>query len=141
MKFKLYLISIFACIVLTACGQGSSTSSDTRGKQSNFVGTQTIILNNDGNTASEVDDLVLTLNGDVITIVDEDFSATDQLNAQNQFSLSSPMFSTSSGGVTCTGNVSYSGQLNDTNVSGSISGEFNCSGIIFDVTGSFTGAR
>lgn len=141
MKIKLFLLSIFSCITLAACGQGSSTSSDARGKQSNFVGSQTIVLDNNGNTASEVDDLVLTINGDVITIVDEDFSSTSQLSADNRFSLSSPLFSTSSGGITCTGSVNYSGQLIADEISGSISGEFNCSGTIFDVTGSFSTTR
>jgi len=141
MKFKLFLISIIACVVLSACGQGSSTSSDTRGKQGNFVGSQTIILNNEGNTASEVDDFVLQLDGDVVTIIDEDFRATSQIGSNNQFSLSSPMFSTTSNGVTCTGSVAYSGTINGDEVSGDISGEFNCSGIRFDLSGNFSGAR
>lgn len=141
MKFKLYLISIFALIVLTACGQGSSTSSDARAKQANFVGSQTIVLNSEGNTASEVDDFVLKLEGNIVTIIDEDFSATGQLGLDNQFSLSSPMFSTSSDGVTCTGNVNYSGIINGESVSGSIRGEFNCSSVTFDVSGNFSGSR
>ena len=141
MQFKLLLISIVASFILAACGQGSSTSSDTRGKQSNFVGTQTIVLNNGGSIASEVDDLIVQLEGDVITIVDEDFSATGQLSVENQFFLSSPMFSTTSGGITCTGSVNYFGVLNGDRVSGNISGRFNCSNITFEVSGTFSGSR
>ena len=48
-SFRLTLIALTMSI-LVACGQGSSTSSsDTRAKTSNFVGTQTIVLDNEGN--------------------------------------------------------------------------------------------
>jgi len=142
MKFKASLVLwIAALITLSACGQGSSTSNDARARQSSFVGTQTIVLSNGADSASEVDDFVLNVDGEVVTIVDEDFSATGELSPDNQFILSSPIFSTSSDGITCTGSVLYAGGLNGQTVSGSISGQFNCSDITFAVSGEFSGSR
>lgn len=135
---------IFICpllVLLAACGGGSSSSEDARGKANDFIGTQTITLNNAGNSATETDSLTLSVNQQVITLIDEDFNATGALNSDNQFVISSPMFSTTSGGITCTGNVVYNGQIAGNDTDGTIQGEFNCSGTVFDLTGEFSASR
>ena len=139
LNFLLLITSIV--FLLSACGQGGSSSTATKSKVRNFLGEQTIVLTNDGQSASEVDDFILKLTGNVITVVDEDFSATGVLDSENKFSLSSPSFSTSSDGITCSGSVSYSGLIVGDSVTGEITGEFNCSGITFNVTGSFSAER
>ncbi|MGH1426601.1 MAG: hypothetical protein ACRBEE_01575 [Arenicella sp.] len=142
MKSPYFLSFITSFILLiAACGQGGSSSTETKTKVRNFVGQQTIVLTNNGQSASEMDDFILKLTGNVVTVVDEDFSATAVLSSDDTFFLSSPSFSTTSDGITCTGNVSYSGTINGDNVSGDIAGEFNCSGIIFNVTGDFSAER
>ena len=140
MTFRLiFLLAVL--LFIAACGEGSSTSNDIRARQASFVGTQTITLSNGEASVSEQDEFLLNLNEDIVTIVDENFNATSQLDLNNQFSLSSPIFSTSADGVTCTGSVIYSGLINGDQTSGDIQGEFNCSGVIFDVSGSFSGGR
>jgi len=137
MKIRLSLLS---CIVLllAACGGGSSTSDQARAKENNFVGTQTITLSNTEISVVETDNFTLKVDELFVTVVDADFNATGTLNSDNQFVVSSPIFSTTSDAITCSGSVTYNGQIAGSNVSGSIEGEFNCSGTVFDVSGEFS---
>jgi len=137
MQFK-FLVILVLVFFLSACGQGSSSSGEKRSKSNNFDGKQSITLTNGESEATEEDDFVATLEGNIVTIIDENFNAKGELNSQNQFVVSSPMFSTSSAEVTCTGNVVYTGSINGANIIGEIKGEFICSEIVFDVTGSFS---
>ena len=135
--------SLFSCLILllAACGGGSSTSDEAGAEENNFVGTQTITLSNADISVTETDNFTLAVDEQVVTIVDEDFNATGTLNSDNQFVVSSPIFSTTSDGVTCSGSVTYSGQIVGENTTGNIQGEFNCSGTVFDVSGEFSAAR
>jgi len=140
MQGKLIIVSAFV-VFLTACGQGSISSGENRSKSNSFDGTQSITLTNGTSSATEEDDFVATLEGNIVTIIDENFSAKGELNSQKGFVVSSPMFSTSTAEVTCTGNVIYTGSINGANIIGEIKGEFICSEIVFDVTGSFSGTN
>ena len=134
--------SLFSCLILllAACGGGSSTSDEAGAEENNFVGTQTITLSNADISVTETDNFTLAVDEQVVTVVDEDFNATGTLNSDNQFVVSSPIFSTTSDGVTCSGSVTYSGQIVGANTTGNIQGEFNCSGTVFDVSGEFSAA-
>ena len=140
MKIRLFLLSCIV-LVLAACGGGSSTSDEASAGENNFVGTQTITLSNAEISVTETDNFTLAVDEQVVTVVDEDFNATGTLNSDNRFVVSSPIFSTTSDGVTCSGSVTYSGQISGSTTAGTIQGEFNCSGVVFDVSGEFSAAR
>ena len=128
-------------LMLAACGGGSSTSDEAGTNEDNFVGTQTITLSNADISVTETDNFTLLVDEQVVTVVDEDFNATGTLNSDNQFVVSSPIFSTTSDGVTCSGSIIYSGQIVGSNATGTIQGEFNCSGTVFGVSGEFSATR
>ena len=136
-----FLFSFIFFLFLSACGGGSSSSGEGENNSNAFKGEQTITLTNGSTSATEKDDFIATLEGNIVTIVDENFSAKGELNANNQFTVSSPMFSTTSSGTTCTGSVDYIGEINANIIFGSIKGEFTCSEIVFDVSGEFSGSN
>ena len=140
MKIRFIFISCLV-FILAACGGGSSTSDETRAAENNFVGTQSITLSNGEISITETDNFTLMIEGQVVTVIDADFNATGTLNSQNQFVISSPIFSTTSEGITCSGSITYNGQITGSNTAGAIQGEFNCSGVVFDVTGEFSANR
>lgn len=134
---KKYVLMMMSCmaLVLAACGGGGSSSESSSGDR--FSGGQTITTLGESENAP----FVMTIDGNTVTVVDEDFTASGELNGNN-FTVNVPAFSFTEDGITCTFNIAYSGSLiSETMTSGSISGSVSCDGIDFPVTGTFSANR
>jgi hypothetical protein len=138
MRIKLLILISILTAILTACGQGGSSSDNASFASSNrFVGTQAISISSELDVAA----FAMNVSGSNVSIDDENFSASGILNTDGQFSVTSPSLSISVDKVTCTGSISYVGSVLNDSISGNLDGLFSCTGVEFPVSGTFSATR
>ncbi len=133
LKIKFISILVFA-VTLTACGGGGSSSGGQAAptpvvsNDGTYNGTWNATFSSPG-VPSVMDTvaLVITINGSNITISDGDFTATGIIDDNNGFNAAQNGFAAEIDGVSCNGNITFAGSVNNGTVSGNSRARLLCS--------------